>query len=138
MCTDVYSSKGPRKTLWRSLELSLCEAILSLVVCPTNSSFLGLPEVQMCFPQLRKTTRLHLWFPSLQRCLKILWSVGWDNQGSSCLHPFSRESLWCTVCCSMSKNYCFACFVLCFNFLMQEGILVSLGCSNKNTIDWMT
>lgn len=131
-------SKDSRKTLWRSLKLSPYEAILSLVFCPTNSSFLGLPEIQMCFPNIERLSGSIYGSFYYIVCWKIsLGSRLEQPQGSSCLYPFSWGSLLCILCCSVSEDYCFAYFVLFFNCLRQEDVLIRSGCHNKNTIDWV-
>ena len=50
-----YSVEGLRGTLYRSLKLSLWEALSSGVLCPVSSSCFGLPRLLPLPPQSKKT-----------------------------------------------------------------------------------
>lgn len=50
-----YSAEDLREALYRSLELSLCRALVSAVLSPMNSSCSGLPGLPALAPQSKET-----------------------------------------------------------------------------------
>lgn len=61
--------------------LPLCNflQLSTSVLCPVNSSCLGLPRVSAVSLQLRESARLHLGFSCLLYSLKALKTISWGN-----------------------------------------------------------
>ena len=83
-------------------EFSLCAALSSATLCPVNSSCLGLPRFSTAPAHLREYAGLRLGsYPWLQQA-HLLQAASWGNVTIH-LFPFSQGSLFCVVCCPVSK-----------------------------------
>ena len=67
-CVEYSRCRDLQILLCRSPEFSLYRC-LSLVLCPINCRHVGVPRLSASYPQLRKSTRLHINFlvPVIQR-----------------------------------------------------------------------
>lgn len=106
-CTDWYSPEYLRgHNFRRSPVISLCAALFSTVLCPSNFSLLGF---------LRCSPLLNLRRPWGSAWVTSPYNTAWkfspssnlgQLQGSPHLSPFSQGSVFFIGWCSISKNHC--------------------------------
>lgn len=115
------SAEDWRETLARSLGLSVCEALSSLVLCPVSTGHLRLPVLSHLCPWLRGTVGFRL--ALLPPFWATAWRLSWGSKVGQCrthvcLFSVSQGSLSLVVWCPVIENHCFICFV-CFLGLFQ-------------------
>lgn len=109
---DQYLAEYLRRVLCRSPELALSVAISSPILCPLNSSHLGLPRHSAMSLQAGEplgSNRVPLSCPAVW---KPLQAISWGNSGArlSCFRSLRNGCLHCLVSNANHENYWFICF----------------------------
>ena len=108
LSTDQYSKEHLRGTLYRSPGFSLCAALSSPLVCPTNSSHLVLPGLLASSSQFRESSRLHLASPPCTWLGHFLKAVTWDNHRAHLIcFPLLRDHCAFLPCVQCLQNHYF-------------------------------
>lgn len=131
---DQYSPDDQRGTLHRFLELSLCVSLLSLVLCPANSSHLVLPGLSTPSPKFRKSDG-STWVPTSRAATWKHSQAVSSLSGNLGAHLFYFSEISILYCLMFNVlKLLFYVFFLVF-YLFQTGLIVSLVPATPSLLD---